>query len=179
MRPGAGPPGIAWPWLAGMGIGVVVIVVVVWARVATRMHELWRQVVSRQFQLQQVLDLAPDRLDPHANAKNILVIVGVLLAASFLEPLVGHDRMHRIIPPAFSICVMLGVVATFTTYLGMKRWPARIAVVFVMLALMAATGTLSYEVEVRDLSAWYPSAFNQLRDQVIPRAPAPRSVPVS
>ncbi|MGO9918412.1 MAG: hypothetical protein ACLQIB_27405 [Isosphaeraceae bacterium] len=171
VRPGDGRVVIEWPWLAGMALGAGAIAALVWARVATRLHEVWRQLVSRQLQFRAVLDLDPDRLDPHANTKNIVIIVAIVVAASFLEPLVGHEIMHAIIPPVFSICVMLGVVATFVTYLGTRRWSARIVAVVVLLALVAAAGMLSYEVEIRDLHALYPSAFVQIRDQFVLPSP--------
>ncbi len=172
VRPGDGRVVIEWPWLAGMVLGAGAIAALVWVRVATRLHELLRQLASRRFQFREVLDLDPNRLDPNANTKNIVIIVAILVAASFLEQFVGHELMHAIIPPAFSICVMLGVVATFVTYLGTRRWSARIAVAVVLLAFVAAAGMLSYEVEIRDLHALYPSAFDQIRDQFVLASPA-------
>src|SRR5262249_24968635 len=130
-------------------------------------------------------DLDPDRLDPHANTKNILVIVAVPFLVSYVEEFLEYfqlvsnpDRLHWIklvFSPAFSICVMLGVVATFTTFLGTKPWPTRIAVVSALVALVAVAGMLDYEVEVRELHRWYPSAAEQIRLHLGPEATAPPS----
>ena len=70
---------------------------------------------------------------------------------------------------AFSICVMLGVVATFVTYLGTRARTTRVVVVSTLVALVAAAGCLRYEVEVRDLDPWYPSALAQLQDRLLLR----------
>ena len=58
--------------------------VIVWTRVATRLHELWRQLICGKIDLRQIRDLDPNRLDPHANIKNILVIV-VLIQADLVS----------------------------------------------------------------------------------------------
>jgi hypothetical protein len=171
VRPGGGPPLVAWPWLAGIVLGVLIVTATAWSRVSTRLHEFWRQLVSRQFHFGRTFDLDPNRIDPRANTRNLLIIVAFLLAASSLESVVGHSLMHRIIPPAFSICVMLGVVATLTVYLATRTWGERCVLGGTVLALIALAGTLRYEVECRDLAAWYPSAFHQIRDQIIPPPP--------
>ena len=83
--PGDGPVIVEWPWLAGMALGVLAAAVIIKTRAATRLHELWRQICERRIDFRQIVDLDPDRLDPHANTKNILVIVAVVLSASYLD----------------------------------------------------------------------------------------------
>ncbi len=139
-------------------------------RAATRLHEFWRQLLNRRFDLRQIVDLHPDRLDPHANIKNILVIVVFILAGSYFDQYFDGNRIKSLFPAAFSICVMLGVVATFVTYLGTRTRTTRVVVVSTLVALVAAAGCLRYEVEVRDLDPWYPSALAQLQDRLLLRA---------
>lgn len=85
IRPSGGHSPIEWPWLSGMALGVFVVAVVVWARLATRLHELWRQLWSGKMDLRHIRDLDPNRLDPHANIKNILVIIVMIQAVSYLD----------------------------------------------------------------------------------------------
>ena len=84
------------------------------------------------------------------------MIVAVVVSASYLDQYFGGYRMRSLFPPAFSICVMLGVVATFATYLGTRSTTTRITVVSALLAVVAAAGLLDYEVEVRDLHSLVP-----------------------
>src|SRR5262249_43549129 len=70
--------------------------------------------------------------------------------------------MMSLFPPAFSICVMLGVVATFVTYLGTRSRTTRATVVCTLLLLLALVGMLDYEVEISTLADWYPSPQAQL-----------------
>ena len=162
MRPAGGQAIVEWSWLAGMALGAFVVALVVWTRLATRLHELWRQIVSRRIDLRQIRDLDPNRLDPHANIKNILVIVVLIQAASYVDFYSADRWMMSLFPPAFSICVMLGVVATFATYLGTRSRTARAAVVCTILLLIALVGMLDYEVEISSLGEWYPSPQSQL-----------------
>ena len=169
VRPGDGPAIVEWPWLAGMALGVLATAGIVMTRAATRLHEFWRQLLSRQFDLRQIIDLHPDRLDPHANVKNILVIVVLIMVASYVDQYFDGNRIKALFTAAFSICVMLGVVATFVTYLGTRARTTRVVVVSTLVALVAAAGCLRYEVEVRDLDPWYPSALAQLQDRLLLR----------
>ena len=162
MRPAGGQAIVEWSWLAGMALGAFVVALVVWTRLATRLHELWRQIVSRRIDLRQIRDLDPNRLDPHANIKNILVIVVLIQAVSYVDFYSADRWMMSLFPPAFSICVMLGVVATFATYLGTRSRTARAAVVCTILLLIALVGMLDYEVEISSLGEWYPSPQSQL-----------------
>ncbi len=100
MRPGDGPVIVEWAWLAGMATAIASVAVLLWTRAATRFHELWRQLSRRSFDLQQIRSLDPNRLDPHANTKNILIIVGVLLAVSYIEEYLGLNWMRLLFPPA-------------------------------------------------------------------------------
>ena len=151
----------------GNGAGAsATVAAIVMARAATRIHELWRQLWEGRLDLGQVCNLDPDRLDPHANTKNILVIIAVIWATSYLDQLLGLNWMRSLFPPAFSICVMMGVVATFTTYLGTRSWTIRAITAASILALVAAAGMLDYEVEIRDLHSFYPSASLQIFRQL-------------
>jgi hypothetical protein len=165
MRPGDAAGTVAWHWLFGMALGVLTAAVIVKTRAATRMHELWQQLLRGRIDFRQVVDLDPNRLDPHANTKNILLIIAVIMLVSYVDEYIGGNWIRSLFPPAFSICVMLGVIATFATFLGARRWSTRIAILSAMLVLAAAAGLLEYEVEIRDLHPWYPSAFAQLRHQ--------------
>ena len=78
-------------------------------------------------------------------------------------------------PPAFSICVMFGVLATFATFLSTRTWFTRIVSISFLLVLVAASGLLDYDVEIRDLHSWYPSALAQLRRRVSPDPATPPS----
>jgi hypothetical protein len=165
-RPGDGVAIVAWPWLQGMALGVLAVTAIAATRAATRLHEFWRQLVHGRIDFRQLVDLDPNRLDPHANTKNILLIIALIVSASYLDQYVGGDWLRSLFPPAFSICVMLGVVATFATYLGARPWSARVLILTTLAVLAAAGGLLDYEVEIRDLHRWYPSAFAQLRRQL-------------
>ena len=101
VRPGDGPAIVEWPWLAGMALGVLATAGIVMTRAATRLHEFWRQLLSRQFDLRQIIDLHPDRLDPHANVKNILVIVVLIMVASMLTSISTEIASRRCLPPPF------------------------------------------------------------------------------
>ena len=69
-------------------------------------------------------------------------------------------------PPAFSICVMFGVLATLATFLSTRARFTRIVSITGLLALVATGGLLDYDVEMRDLHSWYPSALAQLARRV-------------
>jgi hypothetical protein len=173
VRPAGSRALIEWPWLAGMAIGVGVVALAVWTRVATRLHELLRQLLSRRIDLRQIRELDPNRLDPHANMKNILVIVVMIQAISYLDFYSVERWMMSLFPPAFSICVMLGVVATIATYLGTRSRTTRAVVVCALLFVLAIAGMLDYEVEISSLADWYPTPGQQLVRQIVPAA-APR-----
>ena len=166
VRPGDGPAIVQWPWLAGVALGTAVITAIVKVRAAARLHEMWRQTWDGRLDLTHVRDLDHERLDPHANTKNILVIITVVFATSYLDQFLGLHWMRSLFPPAFSICVMLGMIATFATFLGTRSWTTRLVVAASILAVVAAAGLLDYEVEIRDLHSWYPSAAAQLRSQI-------------
>ena len=174
LRPGDGPVIVEWPWLAGMALGVLATAVIVKSGAATRLHEFWRQLRERRLDFRRIKNLNPDRLDPHANTKNIMVMIAVILSASYLDEYFGGYGMRSLFPPAFSICVMLGLVATFATFLGTRSTTTRVAFVSALLALVATAGLLDYEVEVRDLHHWYPSALAQLRRRLFFDPSAPR-----
>ena len=158
--------------VGGDGNGCVSVAVLVWTRAASRFHELCRQLSRGSFDFQQVRSLEPNRLDPNANIKNILMIVGVLFAVSYVEEF-GLNWMRWLFPPAFCICVMLGVVATFATFLSMRSWCMQVTVVSVLLVLLALAGMLEYEVEIYDLHHLYPSAYQQLRRRLSLRESPP------
>ncbi|MDB5351398.1 MAG: hypothetical protein JWN86_2645 [Planctomycetota bacterium] len=157
-RPGNVSRVFDWPWLAGLGLGVLLVVGMVTIRSVTRFHARWQKLRKRLPASVLAVDLDPDHLDPHANMKNILLIITCIFLTSYLAP----HRMRQISPPAFSICVVLGVVATFATWLSMMRLRARLAFVGVVALLLAISGGLEYEVELDDLEDWYPSAGQQL-----------------
>ena len=81
---------------------------------------------------------------------------------SHLDQYVGAKMAMAPFPPAFSICVMFGVPATFATFLSTRTWFTRIVSISCLLVLVAAAGLLDYDVELRDLDSWYPSAREQL-----------------
>jgi hypothetical protein len=151
-----------------MAVGVAAVAIALWTRVATRLHELWRQLLLRRIDLRQIRDLDPDRLDPHANIKNILVIVVILQVISYLDSYFVERWMMTLFPPAFSICVMLGVVATIATYLGTRSRTTRAVVVCAMLFVLALAGMLDYEVEISSMGDWYPTPGDQLVRQIVP-----------
>ena len=168
IRPVENAALVEWPWLGGMAIGVATVALACWTRVATRLHELWRQLLSRRFDLRHIRDLDPNRLDPHANIKNILVIVVMLQIVSHLDFYFVERWMMSLFPPAFSICVMLGVVATFATYLGTRSRTTRAVVVCALLFVLAVAGMLDYEVEISSLGDWYPTPGQQIVRQIVP-----------
>jgi hypothetical protein len=162
MRPGPATKAVAWPWLFGMATGAVVVGLIVWTRAATRLNEFWR-FVCRRSDFAEVFSLDPARIDPHSNTKNILVLVTTVFLISYLDESIGFHLMRWLFPAAFSICVVLGVLATAATWVAMQAWPTRIALGSTVVALLAAAGTLDYEVEFRDLADRYPSWHDQLR----------------
>ena len=168
---------VAWPWLAGELAGAVIVALLVIGRAATRLHEAWRQVVRLQFDSKRVIALDPGRVDPRANVKNIIVIVAVVYALSYADQSAGHRYMRALSPPAFSLCVMLGVVSTFVTWLGTSRPRTQFAIVGVLALAVAVAGLLDYEVELRDLYDRYPSAYDQSRRQVLRGFGKEESVP--
>ncbi len=162
IRPGTNLSFVEWPWLSGMALGVLTIGFIVWTRLATRLHELWRQVVRGKIDFRLIYNLDPNRLDPHANIKNILVILAVIQLISYLDFYSADRWLLSLFSPVFSVCVMLGVVATFTTYLGTRSRTTRLVVASSLLLLVALAGMLDYEVEIRGLHDWYPSAKQQI-----------------
>ena len=162
LRPGSSAAIVEWPWLLGMALGTVAVAFMVWTRVATRLHELWRQVTRGKIDLRQIRDLDPNRLDPHANIKNILVILIMIQLISYLDQYSIDRWLRSLFPPAFSICVLFGLVATYATYLGTRSRRTRTLVVCAFLCILALAGMLDYEVEIRNLHDLYPSAHKQL-----------------
>lgn len=163
VRPGDFSEVVAWPWLAGMTLGAAAVAVLVWARAATRFHELWRQIVERRFDFRQIIGLDRERLDPYANLKNIVLIITAVFLVSYAQ----RDLMMRLFPPAFSICVVLGVVATVATWLDTRSWPTRLVIGTVVLGLLAVAGMIDYEVVLKDLERYYPTPTDQLWRKVV------------
>src|SRR5262249_43901008 len=131
-------------------------------------HELWRQILFRRIDVRQIWILDPNRLHPQANIKNVLVILVMVQAVSYLDSCSVDRWMMSLFPPAFSICVMLGVVATFVTYLGTRSRMTRASVAGALLFALAVAGMLDYEVEISSMSEWYPSAGEQFLRQFMP-----------
>ena len=165
VRPGDEPAIVQWPWLAGVALGTAVITAIVKVR-----RDAAKRDVAANLGRPTRLDARPrprSRLaDPHADTKNIMVIITAVFATSYLDQLLGLHWMRWLFPPAFSICVMLGMIATFAAFLGTRSWNTRLVVAASILAVVAAAGLLDYEVEIRDLHSWYPSAAAQLRSQI-------------
>jgi hypothetical protein len=170
LRPADESPVVAWHWLGGMSLAVVIVATIVLTRAATRVHVLW-QIVRRRSTWNELLSLDPDRLDAHANTKNALIIMIALFLLSLPVP---KERFMRYFPPAFSICVVFTVVATFAIWVGTKSWATRWTIAGVMLALLALAGALDYEVRLDDLEAWYPSTAQQLGRRLDPRHARPK-----
>jgi len=155
IRAGAVQEVVAEPWLAGLAAGVAMAGVVVATRIPTRLNELRRQVLSRRFDLGHLWRLDADRLDPEGHARNMLIIVGLLYLAAWAFP----DATRRLFPPAFSLCILLGVIATAVVWLGMRgHWKSRAIAAAVVLVLVAASGMLDYDVVIRDLAGRTPGA---------------------
>lgn len=157
-RPGYLASIVAAPWLAGMAVGLGVVFLAVRWRVATRLHVVWQQLLSRRIDLRQLRDPDPDRLDPHANTKNILIVLVAVFVVSYLAP----SGVRRFFPPAFSLCVLLGVAATTATWLETRSPRMRAAIGVAGLFLVAMAGVLDYEVILDDLRDRYPPAYAQI-----------------
>jgi hypothetical protein len=165
-RPGGGVVIVEWPWLAGMALGTSLIAAIVTTRAATRLHALVMHLLRGQLNLRRLVGLDPERRQPNTNTWNILVIVTAVVLFSHLDQYVGAQVAMSPFPPAFSICVMFGVLATFATFLSTRTWFTRIISISVLVVLVAASGLLDYDVEIRDLHSWYPSAVAQLGRRV-------------
>ncbi|WP_337173291.1 hypothetical protein [Paludisphaera sp.] len=167
IRAGALQGVTATDWLLGLGAGVATALLVVTTRVPTRLNELRRQALRREFDARQLWRLDAERLDPGGNAKNMLIIVGLLYLAAWTFP----TATQRLFPPAFSLCILMGVMATSLVWLGVRgHWKSRLILAGIVLALVAASGTLDYDVVVRDLAGvtpgspdLYPSVGEQAR----------------
>ena len=158
VRPGGGRVVVEWPWLAGMALGIGLIGAIVSTRAATRLHALVMHLASGQIHLRKLVGLDATGRQPNTNTWNILVIVTAVVLFSHLDQYVGAKVAMSPFPPAFSICVMFGVLATFATFLSTRTWFTRIVSISVLVMLVAASGLLDYDVEIRDLHSWYPSA---------------------
>ncbi|MDG3007886.1 hypothetical protein [Paludisphaera mucosa] len=155
-------PGIVdWPWLGGLAAGVMAVALLAGSRAPTRLHALWHAIRRRASRR----GLDRDRLDPHANMKNIIIILTLVFLASYVDEwwaaAPGLRWTYRLFPAAFSMCVALGVLATAATWMGTRSWATRIAFGAVLAALLSAGGALDYEVQLRDLENLYPSATDQ------------------
>ena len=177
VRP-AGPQHIIeWSWLGGLAAGAATVAFLVWARAATRLHEAWR-AVTRRSTFRSVIFLDSGRLDPHANVKNILIIVVGLyvltyLVTNTLDPVRYHLVSH--VPAAFSICILLGVIATATTWFVTRSRLVRWSLVIGVVLLVSLVGALDYEVEIRELAGRYPSAREQFARHLSPEDSIPAS----
>jgi len=146
---------VAGPWLAGLASGVAAAVLVVLTRVPTRLNELRRQVIRGRVDLDQLWRLDSDRLDPEGNAKNMLIIVGLLYLVAWAFP----GATQRLFPPAFSLCILLGVLATFSVWLGVRQHrKSRVIAAVAILTLVAASGMLDYDVVIRELAGKVPGS---------------------
>ncbi|AMV37803.1 hypothetical protein [Planctomyces sp. SH-PL62] len=155
IRSGAVQEIVAGPWLMGLAGGAVIAVVVVLTRIPTRLNELRRQALGRRLDLGQLWRLDSDRLDPEGNAKNMLIIVGILYLVAWVFP----NATQRMFPPAFSLCILLGVLATFSVWLGVRQHrKSRVIAAVAVLTLVAGSGMLDYDVVVRDLAGKTPGA---------------------
>lgn len=161
-RPGDVDRLVAWPWLLGMVIGVSIVITIVWTRGPTRIYVLWQQFISGRLDVKPLVNLAPYKLDANANVKNILLLVGSGFVITWI-PIRGF--WIWLFPPAFSICVLLGLIATFTVWAATWEPRVRVAAALLILGLMTCSGGLDYEVELKDLKGWYPSALDQIRHQ--------------
>ncbi|AMV40717.1 hypothetical protein [Planctomyces sp. SH-PL62] len=166
LRPGAGlalaanagPAVVDWAWLGGIAIGAAVTAVLAYSRAATRVHEAWR-VVTRRAPFGSAWRVERDRLDPHANMKNLVIVLTVVFVLSYYD----EASSRWLFPAAFSMCIVLGVLATALTWLGTRSWGVRLAVGLTLFALLAAGGALDYEVRLRGFEDLYPSSFQQYR----------------
>jgi|GEM_PF-1382191 len=148
---------VAAEWLLGLAAGIIAAWVVIITRIPTRLNELRRQILRGRLDLRQLWALDPEQLDPEGNAKNILIIVGLLYFFAWLFP----KATQALFPPAFSLCILLGVLLTLVVWLGMRRnWRSRLIAAGVALCLIAATGMLDYDVVIRDLAGKFPGAPN-------------------
>jgi hypothetical protein len=157
---------VAAEWLLGLGAGVGMAALVVLTRIPTRLNELRRQIGRGRLNLEVLWTLDARRLDPEGNAKNMLTIVAFLYILAWLLP----TQTRALFPPAFSLCILLGVSMTIIVWLGMKRhWRSRLIAASTVLALVAASGMLDYDVVLRDLAGkgggpnLYPSPLEQFR----------------
>jgi hypothetical protein len=165
-RPATARVVVEWPWLGGMALGIGLIAVIVATRAASRLHQLVTPRAAWWIRFRGRAGRCPDRQPPNSNTWNILIIVTLVVLFSHLDQYVGAKMAMAPFPPAFSICVMFGVPATFTTFLSTRTWLTRIVSISCLLVLVAAAGLLDYDVELRDLHSWYPSARAQLARRV-------------
>jgi len=148
---------VAWEWLLGLFAGILAAWVVIITRIPTRLNELRRHALRGRLDFRQLWRLDPNHLDPEGNAKNILIIVGLLYLLAWLFPW----TTQTLLPPAFSLCILLGVALTLVVWLGMRRnWRSRLIAAGVALCLIAASGMLDYDVVIRDLAGKFPGAPN-------------------
>jgi len=148
---------VAAEWLLGLAAGIIVAWVIIITRIPTRLNEARRQVLRGRLDLRQLWRLDPDHLDPEGNAKNILIIVAILYLLAWVFP----RTTQTLFPPAFSLCILLGVVLTLLVWLGMRRnWRSRLIAAGVTLCLIAASGMLDYDVVIRDLAGKFPGSPN-------------------
>lgn len=146
---------VAPEWLYGLGAGIVAAWVVIITRIPTRLNELRRQVLRGRIDFKQLWRLDPNHLDPEGNAKNILIIVAILYLLAWVFP----GTTQTLLPPAFSLCILLGVALTLLTWLGMRRnWRSRLIASCVALCMIAASGMLDYDVVIRDLAGGFPGS---------------------
>ncbi len=173
VRPGDVARVVAVPWLLGEATGALTITAVVRGRMAHRFHAVWRQLRNRRLNLRQVLTLEHEGLYPHANVTNVLVILGIVFLGSYLM----SEPMIRLMPPAFSICFLLGVLATLVVWVGTWSFRTKSVVGLVVLVLVAMAGVLDFEVVLRDLSQsqgsptttdLYPGTMSQLLRRMDP-----------
>ncbi len=80
---------------------------------------------------------------------SLQVILGIVFLGFLSDE---RSTMIRLMPPAFSICFLLGVLATLVVWVGTWSFRTKSVVGLVVLALVAMAGVLDFEVVLRDLS---------------------------
>ena len=111
-----------------MALGTGLIAVIVSSRAATRLHEFVSQPAAQAPECKKAPRPRAQPAHPNANTGNILIIVTLVVLFSHVDQYVGAKVAMSPFPPAFSICVTLGVIATFATLLSTRTWFTRLVV---------------------------------------------------